>query len=178
MNILPVISGDLLEAHQHSIGVICQQTNCCTVRPHGLSAQIAEKLGINSYAQRSSEGTRNCAQLNHRSVPGTVDLMTSSTSPLIVANFNAQYAPGPPGKYSSYPPYQDPSGRIIPDTAEQRLIWFQQCCQKLYQWLVQNNISQVGVPYLIGCGLARGNWDQYQKILQEHLPQAVIFKLS
>ena len=33
------------------------------------------------------------------------------------------------------------------------------CLSKLHSWLVEHNINTVGIPRLLGCGLAGGDWN-------------------
>lgn len=172
---IPVIQGDLLMADKHNIYVIVQQTNCCTIKAQGLAMQISVQLDVNPYIKRRLSNRGNCAIDEDRDIPGTVNIMKSPYSKLYVANIFAQYAPGPAGKYSSYPHYIDENGNIKPDTPEQRLIWFRDCCRILHEWAIKNNIKHIGVPYMIGCGLAGGNWNNYYNILQQELPETIIF---
>lgn len=159
------IRDNLLLADRYGIRVICQQTNCLTVRPYGLSQQIAVNLGIDPYSKRRPIGNRNCAIPEDRETPGTIDFMMSNKSPLIVANLYAQYGPGKPGKYTE-------------DSFENRQKWFEICMRKLHNWAVENKIDKIGLPYLIGCGLAGGNWEIYSSIIANELPEAVIFFFS
>ena len=58
----------------------------------------------------------------------------------------AQYYPGEP-KYESY---------------EQRLNWFKSCIDKISKI---PDLKQVAFPYGIGCGLAGGRWEDYEKLI-------------
>lgn len=52
------------------------------------------------------------------------------------------------------------------ETEKQRREWFEQCLQKLKEFVQENNIDEVYFPYKIECGLARGNWDKYKQMLE------------
>ena len=176
----PVINDDLIHAERYQIPIIVQQTNCCTIRGHGLSQYISDKLGVNPYIQRrpdpSSKTPQNCAHPEDRPHPGTIQLMIG-TSNLYVVNMYAQYSPGKPNIGGRYPVYVNEFGIENYDSPEFRQHWFRLCCQQLHKFLISQKITQVGVPYQIGCGLAGGNWEIYSQILKDELPETIIFKL-
>ena len=43
---------------------------------------------------------------------------------------------------------------------------------------IMHSKSEVYVPYGMGCGLGGGDWSIYSKIIERHLPEAVIVRLS
>ena len=43
--------------------------------------------------------------------------------------------------------------------------------------LIDGATLRVGLPYGIGCGLAGGDWGIVSRLIEEHLPQAVLFHL-
>lgn len=150
---MEIINDDLLNAMNHNIFIIAQQCNCLSKNTKGLSQSISNRLGIDPYAHRKVDSVID--------KPGTVNLMYTNPN-FIVANMFAQYHPG--------------KSRYSTDTKEKRLNWFRECCKSLRTYLVHNNITKIGVPYGIGCGLAGGNWTEYEKILENELPQSVLFK--
>lgn len=50
------------------------------------------------------------------------------------------------------------------ETAAQREAWFRACLDQL---AAIPRVVSAAFPYQIGCGLARGNWANYEKILSE-----------
>ena len=164
---LPLIWDDLVKADQHGIMVICQQNNCVTRSARGLAQHIAQQLGVNPYIDRSILGER---------IPGRVEVMPSPHRSIVVANMYAQYNPGKSARLTNIST-RDAFNISIEDTPEQRLGWFRLCCQTVHIWLKQSNLTQIGVPYMIGCGLAGGNWTDYLQIIREELPEAVLFRL-
>ena len=80
-----------------------------------------------------------------KSIPGTIDVIKSNDKTII--NAYAQYYPGS-SKYNN-------------DTKELRLKWFEKCIDEI----INMNISEIAIPYNIGCGYAGGNFDDYMKLL-------------
>lgn len=118
--------------------IIIQQLNCVTSYPKGLSKSIFDKWpDANIYKQRTSH-----------SKPGTNHIIQSDK---ILVGLFSQYYPG-----KSY---------YTNDTYKMRLEWFKQCLDNLIIEL--NDCKEVAMPYLIGCGLAGGNWDKYLTIIKE-----------
>lgn len=142
-------TGDLLAV---DVDHIVQQCNCLTVRPHGLSADIAKRLGSNPYESRCPEGKRNLALVSDRGTPGSV-VITGR-----VVNLMAQWRPGKIGSpYFHRYPESNP-----PETAEQREKWFQACLDALGAVFSKS----VAFPDHIGCGLAGGNWQHYEQMIE------------
>ena len=142
-------TGDLLESEADWI---VQQCNCLTVRAHGLSRDIAAKFpDSNPYVTRRAVDNRNLAQEADRSVPGTIEVMGR------VVCLMAQWRPGNLcSPYFLRYPESDP-----PETAAQREVWFKACLANL------NGISgRVAFPDHIGCGLAGGNWEHYEQMIE------------
>lgn len=128
---------------------IAQQCNCVTVRGKGLSHSIAQKYPYaNVYAQRATGGLK--------SKPGTIDLCTSTDQddPTIICMYG-QYYPGKTDKY------------------DRRLQWFGQCLEQIEHM----GITRVAMPYMIGCGLAGGQWADYQQKLQQSKLEIVLYRL-
>lgn len=160
MPIVKIIEGDLLKAKEYHIA---QQCNCVTVRSHGLSKSIANKWpDADIYAKRKSIKGRNCAIT--RSIPGTIQKCNAKNK-VIICMF-AQYCPGKVGHYS----------RVYGsnETSEDRQKWFLECLNMIDN---DDSINEVAMPYLIGCGLAGGNWDVYKKMLNNTKTHIVLYKL-
>jgi len=149
---------------------ICQQCNCITLRPHGLSADIVKYFGeyTNSYGRRKAKPhSKNTATLETRGRPGTIDFCEGIPC---VANLFGQFFYGSSSNvhYSSRS-YLDLHIRegVNNDTGANRLVYFRSCLDHLINDL-QNKytyIDTVVFPYLIGCGMAGGDWTQYEHII-------------
>jgi len=150
MVILSIIEGDLLESSEK---YIAHQCNCITKKGKGLSESIGKKF---PYADHYK--FRNYKE----DIVGTIKIYEGSTN--IICLF-AQYLPGKPNSkrlgYNSYC-----------DTYLERLVWFEKCLKQLENL----KIDRISMPYLIGCGLAGGNWADYQKILENSKLNIVLYK--
>lgn len=127
---------------------ICQQNNCISVKPHGLSS----KLPTNPYESRRAIGNRNLAVPEDRGIPGTVELL----EPNIICMY-AQYGMGKPFRYNN-----SKKELCDHDTFEQRLEWFKECLDKLDAFT-----GTFAMPFGIGCGLAGGDWGKYCDALEK-----------
>ena len=157
---MPVIvkDGDVLRCTSRWL---VHQGNCWTTKPHGLSASIASKWPFaNVYAERRNQaGTSNFAVAEDRGIPGTVEIRGDGggDSPIVVMLL-AQLAPGKPGAY-----YKNVVGSDG-DTDEARCKWFQEALNAFGEHIAEEE-GDVSFPYGIGCGLAGGNWSQYQSMI-------------
>jgi O-acetyl-ADP-ribose deacetylase (regulator of RNase III) len=129
-----------------SQSIIAHQCNCVTSYGKGLSAAIFAKY---PYADVYSSNSEN------RKV-GHIDIRNPKfgdvESPIIIAIY-AQY------KY----------GKSV---TEPRLTWFQQCLDRM----IENGITDVAMPYGIGCGLAGGNWADYKRLLSNTTLSVTLFR--
>ena len=143
-------NGDLTTAN---VDMIVQQNNCIMHKPHGLSDQISRKLGVNPYAGRS--------KVDKYNEPGSVSIyLSNKTRPKYVACLFAQFGPSKPETY-----YKNINKKYnVDDSFENREKWFYQslCCLSV---LKNNDVKTIAFPYLIGCGLAGGNWNHYHQII-------------
>lgn len=157
---------DLLDA---DIDIIVQQTNCLTVRAHGLSESISKKYPYaNPYKNRKSLDRKNLTIESDRSVPGTIEWFGSDKGPLVCCIYG-QYQPG---KCTSFygNAYPFPPGCKIRETSTMRLEWFKSGLKILLEnirSMFGNQLVTIGFPYKIGCGLAGGLWSDYEKALQD-----------
>nr|BDT62207.1 MAG: wsv206-like protein [Penaeus semisulcatus majanivirus] len=166
-----IIEGDIFADKFRKKNVcICQQCNCITLKPHGLSADIVKHLGeyANSYGRRRAKpNTVNTATLETRAEPGTVDFCEGTPC---VANLFAQFFYGSSSRvqYLSRK-YLDPHIRegVNNDTAAKRLMYFKSCLNNLMVDLRNKYtyIDTVVFPHRIGCGMAGGSWADYQNVL-------------
>jgi hypothetical protein len=175
--IIQIIDGDLLSA---TADVIVQQCNCVTKYPLGLAEAISKKLGVDPYNHRQLlRGKKNFVIQEHQGKPGTTILYDRQIEGDIryVACMMAQFSPSKPGLY-----HRDQMvGRIDPiskeplkDDYNQRLTWFRTCLEDLHSQLERimslpeynGNKLRVAFPYLIGCGLAGGDWNDYYQMIE------------
>ncbi len=158
---MKVVNGDIFDSGAE---YIMHQCNCLTVRPHGLSKQVAVRLGKDKdvYSTRRAEKHRNCAIPEDRAMPGTIQILDGD-GPTVLALFG-QYRPGKPCQYAlSYP------DDGYSDDAEAREINFREALKALRDHFAANTpseLTRVAVPFGIGCGLAGGDWSRYSKMLQ------------
>ena len=166
MVIINTVSGDLLDAKEP----ICQQCNCLTIKPHGLSKYISDK-----YSWADPYTTRPIKTANTTSSPDEPGTIVEFKNPLypynIVLCFMAQWCPGKPYAYNKF--YSStPCGSE--DNYSNRKKWFQECLDILDE----NNYDTVAMPYGIGCGLAGGKWVEYKQMIEECKTKIVIYKLD
>lgn len=159
---ITIVRGDLIKA---DVDCIVQQCNCLAVRPHGLAAQIAVALPYaNIYGQRRGIGARNLAQVQDRPAVGTCQLVKGEGGPYVACLFG-QYVYGKAEAYRMGDP-------LIDDTNQAREMYFQLALIDFVKQVQQINangvkIKRIGFPYLIGCGLAGGNWQHYERMIEE-----------
>lgn len=155
--------GDLLKILD--VDAIVHQVNCLCVRAHGLSKQIVEKFPwSNIYSQRQAEGNKNLAVERDRGIPGTIKIFKSPVflRPDIIC-FLSQWNFGTPDQsYRNIPPHAD--------TRRSRLNWFRECLTQLEN----HNITTVGIPWQIGCGLGGGDWNTYFELMEDFSKQSGI----
>lgn len=130
--------GNILDAEEI---VIIHQCNCITRNAHGLAKAI-----FNKWPQSDCYSGRMIQNL-----PGTINPKLCGDK--IIVNMFSQYYPGNAIKDV--------------DTPKLRLIWFENCLLLVLELLVKYKINRVAMPYLIGCGLAGGNWNDYFKIIKK-----------
>ncbi len=118
---------------------IVHQCNCVTTGDgKGLYTSIIRKY---KYAHIYKEDI--CRK------PGKIVVRGSKGQRYVVA-FLSQNFPGRP--------------RNQTDTQKMRLEWFKKCLRRLGK---VGNLKSVAFPYGIGCGLAKGNWQEYEKAIVE-----------
>jgi len=155
------IVGDLLDCPEAD--VIAHQCNCLTVRGHGLAAAVARKYpAADCYTRRRPVSARkNLAAADDRATPGTASILADGR---VVALFG-QWRPGRIGApyFAAYPEYL-----ALPETAEARAVWFKAALEDMIRQLpARTRPTLIGVPHLIGCDLAGGDWATYLQMLVE-----------
>ncbi len=164
------VSGDLLTCKEQ---VIVQQCNCCSVRPQGLSRDVAHRFPYaNCYGRRKTMGQRNHCVKGHRGRPGSILVDFPSTAgddgdakQKIVVHLFAQYYMGKPGQWGRY--YSTSDDPEVPDTKALRLTWFQLCLVQLADWMRTQRRTSVAIPHMLGCGMAGGDWKTYSTLLND-----------
>jgi hypothetical protein len=139
--------GDIIEFNDAKY--ICHQCNCVsTGDAGGLAKVLFEKFPhADTYKRRDSNNPKT------RSEPGTIEIMgDGSELKRHVINMYAQYYPGAP-KYDT-------------DSSEKREEWMKQCLAKIYN--MGDEVESIAFPKLIGCGIARGNWDHYYEFIKKY----------
>lgn len=147
--IVKVIDADILYAPEQ---YIAHQCNCVTIHSYGLALSIARKYpAADIYKRRSVPD-----------IPGTITIIPESKT--IICMF-AQWAPGKPYAFSRFYPF------TYHDSGGMRLHWFKACLDNIDKL----NLGTVAMPYNIGCGLAGGNWPEYEKLIADAKTPIVLY---
>lgn len=134
-----LITGNLLE---HNAQYIAHQCNCVSNGSAGLARAIYGRYPYsNIYATRKKT-----------SKMGSIDIAGNGEDKRYVINMFSQYYPGK----CKYP------GNI--DNAYLRANAFQSCLNKISKI---DNLESIAFPYEIGCGLAGGDWKEYEKMISD-----------
>lgn len=154
MSIVNIVKGDILNAKEK---YIVQQCNCLTITSHGLSKAIATRFPWGNPYKNRRKLTNNCAIIEDRDIPGSIRVLQSSdTNDKVIVCMFAQWGPGKPLTFKSYPNYQI-------DTYDNRIKWFKECLEKLKDI----GAIELAFPWMIGCGLAGGDWTLYKKLIED-----------
>lgn len=170
MTIIEIKKGDLLDATEK---IIAHQCNCVTVRSHGLSAAIAKKWPwADMYSKRCPISRKNCASIPD--IPGTTKIMTDPNDEhgQQIACLFGQWTPGKPNAFSRYYP------KTYPDDRAARLTYFSRSLTSLEHYCEKNNIEKIAMPFKIGCGLAGGNWNDYEQMLENSTLSIILYLLE
>jgi O-acetyl-ADP-ribose deacetylase (regulator of RNase III) len=134
--LLTFVEGDLLDAPER---FICHQCNCVMKGTRGLATAMFDRFPYaDAYQQRGKK----------KSTPGTIQICGNGVTQRFVVNMFAQITGGKPK---------------VNDSAARRLSLFRACLGELAK---VPDLHSVAFPYLIGCGMAGGNWAQYQAELE------------
>ncbi len=135
---IEIINGDLL---QSDLPLIAHQTNCLGVMGAGIARQIKNKWS-NVY----SEYWRWCNRADKRDLLGTCQVCATNDNPIkYVANVFGEYS-----FTESVAPYENRHTNY--DALRSAFI-------ALINYCKESGITDIGIPYKIGCGLAGGDWD-------------------
>jgi len=133
-----IIKGNLLDMPADVF--IVHQCNCTTTTAKGLSAQVFKKYPYaNIYKATKRNGVKTKGIVR---VPGDIIIKTP------VINLLGQNRVGKPG---------------TDETAAQREEWFQQGLNKISEYVIE----KIAFPHGIGCGLSKGNWENYLEMIEK-----------
>ncbi len=148
---METVTGNLLD-----YPIIAHQCNCSTCSGKGLYTDIAEKYPFaDIYSQDIAR------------IPG--EIVISADSKNIVISMLAQVRPGKPNsRFRSKTRYGD--------NAADRLKYFKSCLDVM----AKLPFEEIAFPFGIGCGLAGGKWEDYEKLLREfaRIKRVIIVKLD
>ena len=131
--------GDLLKS---GLPVIAHQTNCLGVMGAGIAKQIKRMAPGVYYEYRKLCFSKE----DKHTLLGQLQVCSYGEPVKYIANLFGEYsyaeavAPFEGNRHTDY------------DALKNSLI-------ALKNWLIQMNITEVGIPYKLGCGLAGGDWD-------------------
>ena len=168
MVIIGTVIGDLLNAKEP---YVAQQCNCNTVTARGLSSGIAKRWKHGDVYSARSKKSANTAQ--DPDEPGTVVITRAEVDEAgvpVLLHLMAQWTPGKLGSSNRYYP------KTYQDTRVNREQWFQDCLDAIDDYV--RPPDTVAMPYLIGCGLAGGKWETYQKMLEKCKTKIKLYRLK
>lgn len=142
---MKVVEGDLLDVTE---GLIAHQVNCRGVMGAGVARVIARR-----YPEVEAHYREHCRNFEPLSLLGTALLSPTDTG-LIVANIFGQLDTGR-GLQTDY--------RAVADALDE-----------LSRRWGASELPTMHVPYMMGCGLAGGDWDVYSELLDEHWVGGVV----
>jgi O-acetyl-ADP-ribose deacetylase (regulator of RNase III) len=141
-----VVDGDLLDVTE---GLIAHQVNCRGVMGAGVARVIAKRYSVVDWLYRD-----HCRNYEPLELLGT-SLVLRATPTLLIANIFGQLNTGR-GLQTSYTAVAAAFAHMQRQHVEGFLP------------------STLHVPYMMGCGLAGGDWDVYSALLDEHWPGDVV----
>lgn len=144
------VNGDLLSDNfLSSMDYIAHQCNCVSKNSAGLYQSLITKFPtVDVYQNRPVMTITNGCYTK----PGTISIIKLPQTSCSVIHMFSQFYPG--------------SKIFINDNKEMRLQWFNECLQQIANTLpVLFPRIRIAFPYKIGCGLAGGNWVDYQHSL-------------
>ena len=137
---IKIVNGDLL---QSNLPLIAHQTNCLGVMGAGIAKSIKNMWNI-VYIQYANF----CKNLGYSKnlLLGKCQICITGESPIrIVANLFGEYS-----FTESVAPYENRHTDY--DALKESLVYLITFCKS-------GNITEIGIPYKLGCGLAGGDWD-------------------
>lgn len=122
--------------------VIAHQVNCQGVMGAGLAKQIRTR-----YPNVYEKYCNACTRFPATDLLGKIQIITTPNKPKI-ANLFAQQYYGRDRKHTSYDALR-------------------MCFIKLRDYALTNNLTTIGLPYGIGCGLAGGDWKIVTRLIED-----------
>jgi len=154
---LKVIEKNILDVEE---GIICHQVNCQGAMASGIAKDIRAKWpkvyeAYKYYCDRVNPPKARLGQCQ--------PIFVSDGLKLSVINIYGQldYGREPHRIYTDY---------WGVDRAFESLKHF------VYAMKANNRAHQVYIPYMMGCGLAHGNWEKYSAIIEKYIPEAIVCK--
>ena len=141
-SMLKIVNGSLLDS---DCQYIAHQCNCYSRRGAGLASAIFKAFPwANVYSDRSERG-------NDAALFGSISIHGDPKQrQRYVINIYGQLKPGKPSP-----------GR---DSAASRLQAFRKALDQIAK---VPELESIGFPYWVGCGLAGGDWNEYEKLLED-----------
>jgi O-acetyl-ADP-ribose deacetylase (regulator of RNase III) len=159
-----IVNGSLLDANEKYIG---HQCNSVSNRASGIARSIFDTFPFsNIYSHRPYPYTA-----KREDFPGQIVVCGDGQSQRLIINIIAQYYPGAAHQNS------------LLDSSEVREGYFNVC---LHEIAKIEKLESIAFPFLIGCGLASGNWEHYlimleafaQRVWDEQKATTTLYKLA
>ena len=137
---IEIVNGDLL---QSNLPLIAHQTNCLGVMGAGIARAIKNKWSI-VYTQYVDK----CRHYNYsKDLLGKCQVCITEDEPIkFVANLFGEYS-----FTESVAPFENRHTDY--DALKKSLLHLKAICEN-------TEITKIGIPYKLGCGLAGGDWDR------------------
>lgn len=140
-----IVQGDLLECTEK---YLCHQCNCVTTYAAGIAKSIFEKFSYADIYRERNHGEKPAAE----QLPGNIIVCGNGLDRRFVINMMGQYFPGKP----RYP-------NSTKDGYATRQEAFRRCLAKIEEL---SDLESVAFPFKIGCNLAGGDWNVYQRMIE------------
>ena len=169
---------DLATRFNFTTALICQINNCTArkLHPNSFSWELAQQFNYaDPYQHRTSGPYPNLAAPACRPEPGSIEVLhppTGTKGPSFACLY-AQYKMGDwDSSYYLNARNADPHYKYMAlrkDTYNHRLQYFKRSLSNLLYEIRSNpeKYSVIIFPKYIGCGLAKGNWEDYEKLIIE-----------
>lgn len=138
-----IIEGNLLNSDAK---YIVHQLNCKTFKSAGLAKQIFTKFSYsNIYLERQTS--------NIEDKPGNIVIRGNGQDKRYIIGIFGQIYPGQPK-----------TNKNSMDTIKHRKRYFFEGLKKIAEI---KNLESIAFPFMIGSGLAGGNWQEYKKLIDK-----------
>lgn len=145
---MKIIKGDLIKlALNKEFDIIAHGCNCQSVQKAGIAKQMDIAFGTSTFPMEISwDGPK----INKMGCIDVQKKIVNDQYPLLIANCYTQYKPGKPS----------PGSNIPLDYDALRL------CMRKLNYIYEDMV--LGLP-MIGCGLAKGDWNRVYDVFEEEL---------